>query len=192
MQEAKVREEEIEEEKEKKVVITGTVNRYQINRLKKTSCEPKLKKNTDSVPSSFYERENQLCLITELFEESELSKSSEYLYIKREIDKKLSSYKQQDQLKKRMDVDKFVTFRETLHYLKESGMQCYYCKQGLWVLYERQREMKQWTLDRKDNSIGHQTDNVVISCLECNLKRRRTNQDAFLFTKQLQLVKMDE
>ena len=212
MQENEVR------DKEKTVMITGTANRYQINRLKKTSHEPKFKKNAECVPPSFYETENQLCLITELLRlctikspasisdkdncyhalkkceglKDEKPVAPDYLYIKREIDKKLSGYKQQDQLKKRLNIDTFITLEETLHYLKDSGMQCYYCKQGLWVLYERQREMKQWTLDRKDNTIGHENNNVVISCLECNLKRRRTNQDAFLFTKQLQLVKTDE
>ena len=59
----------------------------------------------------------------------------------------------------------------------------------MYILYEKTREQKQWTLDRINNDIGHNTDNVVISCLECNLKRRKTNQSAFLFTKQLNLVK---
>ena len=30
--------------------------------------------------------------------------------------------------------------------------------------------MFQWTLDRLDNSVAY-TDNVVISCLKCNLKK---------------------
>ena len=50
--------------------------------------------------------------------------------------------------------------------------------------------MEQWSLDRIDNDIGHYKENVVISCLECNLKRRKTNADAFLFTKQLRIKKI--
>ena len=49
--------------------------------------------------------------------------------------------------------------------------------------------MKQWTLDRIDNDQGHTYDNVVIACLECNLQRRRTNSDKFLFTKQMKIVR---
>ena len=32
--------------------------------------------------------------------------------------------------------------------------------------------MQMWTLDRIDNNIGHNRDNVVISCLACNLQKR--------------------
>ena len=67
---------------------------------------------------------------------------------------------------------------------------CYYCNQSTLLLYENVREKKQWTLDRIDNDIGHNENNVVIACLECNLRRRRTNTSAFLFTKQLTIVRL--
>jgi len=51
--------------------------------------------------------------------------------------------------------------------------------------------MLQWTLDRIDNDMGHNNNNTVISCLGCNLQRRTTNQDKFLFTKQLKLKKIE-
>lgn len=38
------------------------------------------------------------------------------------------------------------------------------------LLYKLVREPKQWTLDRIDNEYGHCVDNIVLSCLECNLK----------------------
>jgi hypothetical protein len=57
------------------------------------------------------------------------------------------------------------------------------------LLYENNREEKQWTLDRLDNAIGHTKDNVVISCLKCNLERRCLNDEKFLFTKQMRLIK---
>ena len=57
------------------------------------------------------------------------------------------------------------------------------------LLYENNREQKQWTLDRLDNSCGHTKDNVVISCLKCNLERRCLNDEKFLFTKQMRLIK---
>ena len=49
------------------------------------------------------------------------------------------------------------------------------------LIYENVREPKQWTLDRIDNSIGHNTENVVISCLSCNLKRRTMDDKKFKF-----------
>ncbi len=48
---------------------------------------------------------------------------------------------------------------------------------------------KQWTLDRINNDIGHNNGNLVVACLECNLKRRRTNKDAFMFTKNMVIVR---
>ena len=57
------------------------------------------------------------------------------------------------------------------------------------LIYENVRQMNQWTLDRIDNNLGHNSDNVLISCLECNLKRKDMNKDKFLFTKQLKIKK---
>jgi hypothetical protein len=51
------------------------------------------------------------------------------------------------------------------------------------------REMQQWTLDRIDNDKGHFSDNVEISCLECNLKRKKQNSEKFLFTKQIKIIR---
>lgn len=68
-------------------------------------------------------------------------------------------------------------------------MQCHYCREKTFLLYDLVREMNQWTLDRINNDVGHNIENVLISCLECNLKRRRTGKDDFLFTKQLNIVK---
>ena len=43
--------------------------------------------------------------------------------------------------------------------------------------------MNQWTVDRIDNSIGHDIENIVISCLKCNLQSR--SSDKFLQTKKM-------
>ena len=51
------------------------------------------------------------------------------------------------------------------------------------------REPFQWTLDRIDNDDNHNKDNVVIACLDCNLKRRRRDADKFYFTKNLTIKK---
>ena len=105
------------------------------------------------------------------------------------IKTKLSSYKQQDILKKKFSIDDFVSYNDTIALLNDSNMKCYYCACETYLLYEIVREMKQWSLDRINNDIGHNKNNLVICCLECNLKRRRTNKDAFFFTKNLKIVK---
>ena len=68
---------------------------------------------------------------------------------------------------------------------------CYYCKENVNVLYEIVREPKQWTLERLDNSFGHNHDNVVIACLNCNVRRRTMYHERYVFTKQLNIVKKD-
>ena len=105
------------------------------------------------------------------------------------IKNKLCSYKHQDILKKKLNEDTFVSFEETLELLQKCNMKCCYCSDKMYILYERVREMKQWSLDRINNDIGHNRGNLVISCLECNLKRRRTNKDAFMFTKNMVIIK---
>jgi hypothetical protein len=175
-------------------MIQGTGNRYQINKLTKLSNEPKMKKQgkMSPIPEQFYELTVQPELIEELYKKTELSFTKPYLLVSSQIEKKLASYKQQDILKKRYDKDIFIKLDEVFALLHECSMKCYYCSNATLLLYTIAREMNQWTLDRVDNSIGHNANNVVISCLDCNLKRRRLNQDAFLFTQQLSIVKMDE
>jgi 5-methylcytosine-specific restriction endonuclease McrA len=103
------------------------------------------------------------------------------------IKTKISSYKQQDIIKKKLDETLFVNLYTVIQLLNECNLQCHYCSSDIYILYEIVREMKQWTLDRIDNDKGHNTDNLVIACLECNLKRKRTNKDKFMFTKNMKI-----
>ena len=105
------------------------------------------------------------------------------------IKTKIQSYKQQDILKNRLHNTDFVSLNEVLTLLNNSQMKCHYCSNKVYVLYERIRETKQWSLDRINNDIGHNSGNLLIACLECNLKRRRTNKDAFMFTKNLVITR---
>ena len=112
--------------------------------------------------------------------------------VRRELTHKLSGYKQQDVKKEKHDGEKFITFDELVELLVLSQMRCKYCMKQLFILYEKQREKVQWTLDRIDNDQGHNNGNVIVSCLDCNLRRRRLDADKFKFTKQMNLVKIDE
>jgi hypothetical protein len=110
-------------------------------------------------------------------------------YYKNNIKTKLSSYKQQDIIKKKYNEEEFVSYEEVIRLINDCNLLCHYCNCEVYILYEIVREMKQWSLDRINNDIGHNTGNLLVACLECNLKRRRTNKDAFLFTKNLVITR---
>jgi hypothetical protein len=111
--------------------------------------------------------------------------------IDKELKKKLSSYKQQDRVKQKHDADKFITMTSLVQKLVESQLNCHYCQDMVHITGDKKREKKQWTLDRIDNNLGHLEDNVVIACLDCNLKRRCIDKDKFMFTKRLKVDKKE-
>jgi len=82
-----------------------------------------------------------------------------------------------------------MTPMDVLQLLDACQLQCYYCQQTVSVLYEWRRQTNQWTLERVDNKRGHFKDNVVISCLACNLKRRVVHFDKFSFSKHVRWQK---
>jgi hypothetical protein len=107
---------------------------------------------------------------------------------KNQIERKLMGYKQQDALKKR---NFGITYEQTVYKMEQQQLKCRYCLQEMLLNYETRREMRQWTLDRLDNDLGHTDTNCHLACLKCNLQRRRTNDDAFIFTKQLIVRKQE-
>ena len=109
----------------------------------------------------------------------------------REINYKLSGYKRQDLDKKLYEKEKFVTFSFVWSILHKSR-DCFYCKEPVKLLYEISRDPKQWTLERINNAYGHNIDNVVISCLSCNIRRRTMYFEKYRFTRQTKFVKHNE
>ena len=105
--------------------------------------------------------------------------------VKSSLESKLRGYKSQDIEKKLFDETLFVTYDYVIDLLKTSNMQCFYCKGLVMILYETVREPKQWTLERIDNKLGHNVNNVQISCLTCNLRRRTIFQERYILTKKL-------
>lgn len=134
---------------------------------------------------------SQLLLLQTLREEKKKKEDTkeEYTLAKREINKKITSYKKQDIDKKRYVESKFITFDETIDLLCESALLCYYCRKQMCIFYDNVREKSQWTLDRVDNDVCHSKDNLVVSCLSCNLQKRRRESEAFKFMKQLKIEK---
>ena len=108
--------------------------------------------------------------------------------IKRQIERKICGYKQQDILKGILVPEQLIQFPEIVDAFIQHEFKCYYCKANMYILYDMVRETQQWTVDRIDNDLGHNRDNFVLACLGCNLKRRCRSKDKFLFTKQLVLI----
>jgi hypothetical protein len=169
---------------EKKIHIVGVANRYQIKKLTKEKAPPKKRVIASkwNLEQDHFTTGKQLSL---------LEQDAEPL-IKTEIEHKISAYKQQDVVKKVFTYDEFITFDYVKQMILDCKLSCHYCKDEMLILYENVREMKQWSLDRINNCLGHNIDNVVISCLKCNLNRRNLNADKFLFTKQMTIVRKNQ
>ena len=75
--------------------------------------------------------------------------------------------------------------------LIDSELKCHYCKKEIKLLYEMVREQCQWSLDRIDNNYGHNYDNLFVTCLSCNLRRKTMYHERYEFTKQLTISKIN-
>ena len=135
-----------------------------------------------------YNHEKQLCILTEM--KSGKTKETQFLYS--EINNKLHSYKQQDVQKSKYDSSLFITLKEVMEKLEESRLLCFYCQEPMKIWYKQARDNCQWTLDRIDNNKGHNTNNVEISCLLCNIRRRCMYHEKFRFTKQIKICRVEE
>lgn len=170
----------------KTIKIVGKCN---IDGIKKTKKETKRKTVLDiknsTVKTSLKEK-SQIELLNKLYLEEEYNGKK---FMQSEVERKINSYKNQDVKKKKYDENKFIKYEECLEKLVISKLKCYYCKKNCLVYYENKLEKQQWTLDRLNNDIGHEKDNVVICCYKCNIKRGRMDDKKFKFTKQLRIIK---
>lgn len=163
---------------EKRIEIKGTNNRYQIKKLTTDKVEVE-RQNIDHINEDEFLIDNQLSLLT-----------VDNKMVEKSIKAKRQSYYQQDILKKCYNDNAFISFGTIIEKLKESKCKCFYCRENLYILYKVKLEKKQWTLDRIDNTIGHNTDNVVICCLECNLERKNKSQDKYMYDMNLKIEKI--
>lgn len=129
---------------------------------------------------------SQLALINQLYLDETFP---ERAIVLREIKAKISGYKQQDIEKTIYNESSLITLEQTIEKLVASSLKCIYCNKHVYIVYKNQREPLQWTLDRKNNNLDHSNENTVISCLKCNLERRRRNMRDFQFSKQLTIVR---
>jgi len=183
----------MEENTIKKLTITGKNNTYQL--MYETKNNKEVKKRIPSEKWFFteenYQYDKQFNLIMDISNNNftyfnEISKIAI-----NEINKKISSYKQQDKIKNLYNETEFLTFEAVINKMLECELKCRYCKNKMNVLYDISREISQWSVDRIDNDLGHNNNNFHLACLDCNLKRRRRTDEKYLFTKQLNIIKQD-
>ena len=178
---------------EQKIInIVGTNNRYMMKKLiREKNKEPKKREvcKNWTFSENYYNYNEQIKIINDISCDN-LEDSVTKIAIQ-QINKKISSYKQQDINKKILDSEHFIDFDCVISKMIECELKCRYCKCEMSILYDITREMKQWSVDRVDNDKGHNKDNFHLACLDCNLKRRRKTDEKFLFTKQLNIIKQN-
>jgi hypothetical protein len=103
---------------------------------------------------------------------------------------KQSGYRSQDTLKGFYDPDRFIQIGDIVNLLIDSGLSCFYCRKWATLFYENVRHPMQWSLERVSNEEGHNRGNIVIACLDCNMRRRTMYQDRYIVTKQLRVNKL--
>jgi hypothetical protein len=176
----------------KSIMFTKSVKKQLMEDHKKNKEKKRVIAENWTFTSEDYAYENQ-------FENIKNIKSNTYNYfddkskiVLQQINKKIYSYKQQDIIKKLLNNEKFINIESVINKMIECELKCYYCQCEMNVLYDISREMRQWTVDRINNDLGHNIDNFYLACLDCNLKRRCRSDNKFLFTKQMKLVKLPE
>jgi hypothetical protein len=183
----------IDIQEHKTINIVGTNNRYMMKKvIREKKAEPKKREVSKewTFSDEYFNYDKQLKMINDI-SVNILNNDNVTKIVIQQINKKISSYKQQDILKKILDTEKFIDFNCVINKMIECELKCRYCICEMSVLYDITREMKQWSVDRIDNDKGHNKDNFHLACLECNLKRRRKTDEKFLFTKQLKLIKQN-
>ncbi len=167
----------------KSIEITGKRNIDKMNNVK----NPQRKNVTNrKIDEHYFTYLKQIQIINSLY----LEQSIEYeVLVKREITKKINGYKNQDILKSLLNKYKIISLEQVIEMLMESKLNCFYCHGHCELLYRDVLSKKQWTLDRIDNNLGHNHDNVVISCLECNVKRGDMDSERFKRGKEIKIVR---
>ena len=112
-------------------------------------------------------------------------------HILREIDTKRKAYIYQDKHHEIYDPRYSITTERIVELLVGAGLLCHYCREICQVAYKEAMCRRQWTLDRIDNNYGHNDANVVIACLDCNLKRGTMDSERFRMGKQFTFRKVE-
>jgi 5-methylcytosine-specific restriction endonuclease McrA len=186
----------------KKIEIQGKRNQDKMKQMDDPEAviERKIPKNRMALPEEFYSADQSLGMtllkshITTASASSSLetTESNRSLsYILREIDTKRKAYIYQDKHHKIYDPRYSIETDRIVELLVASQLLCFYCREICQVTYKEAMCRRQWTLDRIDNNYGHNDANVVIACLDCNLKRGTMDAERFRQGKQFTFRKIE-
>lgn len=144
-----------------------------------------------SIAATHSTQESQLVLVRSMDSSDNPTQTHSQIILLAHLKAKQSGYRSQDTAKKIYDPTRFIQIPDLIHLLAESNLSCFYCRKWTTLFYENVREPRQWSLERLSNAEGHNRDNVVIACLECNMRRRTMYYERYLATKQLKVNKLD-
>jgi 5-methylcytosine-specific restriction endonuclease McrA len=167
----------------KNIVFTGKRNIDKINKVEKP-LRNVIKDYKFSKDFSLHQ--DQIILINKLILDE---KSNDLIQLKKILEDKRKSYYYQDIQKNIYDESKFITIDKLIELLVISKLKCNYCCKQCYLIYKEVLFNNQWTLDRIDNNFGHNFENVVISCLKCNLQRKDMDYERFHWGKKLKIKK---
>jgi 5-methylcytosine-specific restriction endonuclease McrA len=191
----------------RKIEIQGKRNQDKMKQMDDPDAviERRMTKKGMILPEEFYTSDQSLGLI--LLKEYVADKSVRVIptnvptdhdtnawllsYIIREIDTKRKAYIYQDKHHEIYDPRYSITTDRIVELLVEAELFCYYCREICQVTYKEAMCRRQWTLDRIDNNYGHNDTNVVIACLDCNLKRGTMDAERFRMGKQFTFRKVE-
>jgi 5-methylcytosine-specific restriction endonuclease McrA len=186
----------------KKIDIIGKRNQDKMKQMAdpEAMIERKVAKNRGSagLPEGIYEPDQSLVL--DMLKASVADKSlgvscatpsTVLAYVIREIDTKRKAYIYQDKHHKIYDPRYTITTDRIVELLADADLLCHYCREICQVAYKEAMCRRQWTLDRTDNNYGHNDANVVIACLDCNLKRGTMDSERFRMGKQFTFRKVE-
>ena len=186
----------------KKIDIIGKRNQDKMKQMADPDAiiERKVAKNRGlaDLPDNVYEPDQSLVLA--MLKASVADKSlgvscattpAVLAYVIREIDTKRKAYIYQDKHHNIYDPRYTITTDRIVELLVSADLLCHYCREICQVAYKEAMCRRQWTLDRIDNNYGHNDANVVIACLDCNLKRGTMDAERFRMGKQFTFRKIE-
>jgi len=177
----------------KKIDILGKRNQDKMKQMADPNAVIERKMKLAVLPDEMYTPDQSLALsmLQSLETPAATSTMPPLKHILREIDTKRKAYIYQDKHHNIYDPRYSITTERIVEMLVDSGLLCHYCREICQVAYKESMCRNQWTLDRIDNNYGHNDTNVVIACLDCNLKRGTMDSERFRQGKQFTFRKLE-
>jgi 5-methylcytosine-specific restriction endonuclease McrA len=181
----------------KKIDILGKRNQDKMKQMADPDAviERKVPKHKSTgIPDELYTPDQSLVLsiLESVVGTSDSASTAPTLkHILREIDTKRKAYIYQDKNHEIYDPRYSITTEQIVELLVSAELLCHYCREICQVAYKESMCRRQWTLDRIDNNYGHNDANVVIACLDCNLKRGTMDAERFRQGKQFTFRKVE-